>query len=255
MRKNFLCPRNGRQEDAPIFWSPIEWRVANATRLISINNNISTSRMWADADVVELGIRRRFRCTCRSRRPGMVAAVVMMLVVAGSRNNISGNSETNESEVIVYLGLGSIEAAFRATLYPEICMRTLLTKRVAYMATKSRTLVSSATQGEQNILGAVFHEAEARVPAKRVCYQTLASSIDQLRSAHAALLALSHLDAPASTNDTAVDDIKTALSAAMEFHTTCPIPRGPCCPSHEGEEKVIDYTSFKLSGHLHWLRI
>lgn len=147
-----------------------------------------------------------------------VAAVVVMLAM--SIRDPEAKYEVGRDE---FVGVEAIDAACRATFYPEVCRHTLLLKHRAYSANPqelTRMMVSSATHGVKNTLAAVVANRGTNTlgfAGERVCHQTLVSSVEQLDSVHSTLAEPSSSD----LNPAEFDDLKTKLSAAMEFHTTC----------------------------------
>ena len=150
-----------------------------------------------------------------------VAVVVVMLAVSGSdpaAKHAVGKAKPSDE----FVGVEAIEAACRATFYPEVCSHTLLLKHRAYSANPqelTRMMISSATHGVKNTLAAVLANRGTNslgFAGERVCHQTLISSVEQLDFVHSTLAA-SDVDLEPAT----FFDLKTKLSAALEFHTTC----------------------------------
>ena len=153
-----------------------------------------------------------------------VAVVVVMLAVSGSdpaAKHAVGKAKPSDE----FVGVEAIEAACRATFYPEVCSHTLLLKHRAYSANPqelTKMMVSSATHGVKNTLAAVLANRGTNslgFAGERVCHQTLISSVEQLDFVHSTLAASSSLDV--DLEPATFDDLKTKLSAALEFHTTC----------------------------------
>ena len=153
-----------------------------------------------------------------------VAMVVVMLTISSSdpaaKHEVGRAKPSDE-----FVGVEAIEAACRATFYPEVCSHTLLLKHRAYSANPrelTRMMVSSATHGVKNTLAAVLANRGTNTlgfAGERVCHQTLVSSVEQLDFVHSILAASSSSDA--DLEPATFDDLKTKLSAALEFHTTC----------------------------------
>lgn len=138
----------------------------------------------------------------------------------------------------------NIDAACRVTLHPETCNETLRSSGLhgpcCSKVVDARELmllsVSSAAQGVQNTMASVHALATTArrvqqplqlpivaVGALEVCDHTLSLSIHQLGAARADLqLLLLEAAAWKKVGTTSLlDDVKTRVTAAMEFHTTC----------------------------------
>jgi pectinesterase inhibitor-like protein len=137
----------------------------------------------------------------------------------------------------------NIDAACRVTLHPETCNETLRSSGLhgpscsKVVDARELTLlsVSSAAQGVQNTMASVHALATTArrvqqqlqlpivaVGALEVCDHTLSLSIQQLGAARADLQLLLEAEAWKKVGTTSqLDDVKTRVTAAMEFHTTC----------------------------------
>ncbi|CAM6012661.1 unnamed protein product [Sphagnum balticum] len=138
----------------------------------------------------------------------------------------------------------NIDAACRVTLHPETCKETLRSSGLhgpccsKVVDARELTLlsVSSAAQGVQKTMASVHALATTArrvqqqlqlpivaVGALEVCDHTLSLSIHQLGAARADLqLLLLEAAAWKKVGTTSLlDNVKTRVTAAMEFHTTC----------------------------------
>lgn len=111
-----------------------------------------------------------------------------------------------------------LDVACDVTFYPETCKETLVGIHRASPEEMTRTAVSSAARGVAKTLTTIVENrgGDERVglrPGESVCDQTLASSIEQLKASLAVL--------ESDVTQYPFDELKTRLSAAMEFHTTC----------------------------------
>ncbi|KAG0567377.1 hypothetical protein KC19_7G130700 [Ceratodon purpureus] len=128
--------------------------------------------------------------------------------------------------VVVFLGGSNtwlhspLDVACRATFYPETCKATLVGMHRASPEELTGSLVSNAALGVRKTLATVVGNGgggEVGLSSgERVCHQTLESSIEQLETSLATLTSVG-----SDVSRYPFDDLKTLLSAAMEFHTTC----------------------------------
>lgn len=148
-----------------------------------------------------------------------VATVVSVIVLLAASNSLQGKPGIITPQLA---GLQVFDAACGVTFHPETCMKTLLPYHRAHSSKPeelTRIVFSSASEGVRNTLTAVrAHKGNNGIgfPGSRVCQQTLMSSIEQLE---ASLEMLSELGSDVSQYP--FETLKTRLSAAMEFHTTC----------------------------------
>lgn len=144
--------------------------------------------------------------------------VILAIAIPVALNKAKHNAASNSVS-----GQANINAACNATYYPETCNQTLssnpgsggansrsLTKisvtsaQGGVLSTKSVVLALQGNSSNSNITDAV-----------QVCIDVLASSFQQLDTA------LSTLNTSISSLQLPFDDIKTWVSSAMAFHTTC----------------------------------
>jgi pectinesterase len=161
----------------------------------------------------------------------VLATVISNPVEVRLRSSKRGKNVENNLQMV---GLQAITAACRATLYPQTCRETLTDKHYAHSADSlglTRVLLFSASQGVKNTLASVVagNGAEKSLSivgggALEVCEHNLVRSLEQLEAADADLTAFSKFSSDVERDlwrSTSFDDIKTKVSAAMEFHTTC----------------------------------
>jgi len=161
----------------------------------------------------------------------VLATVISNPVEVRLRSSKRGKNVENNLQLV---GLQAITAACRATLYPQTCREMLTDKHYAHSADSlglTRVLLFSASQGVKNTLASVVAENGAEKSlsivgggALEVCEHNLVRSLEQLEAAGADLTAFSRFSSDVELDlwrSTSFDDIKTKVSAAMEFHTTC----------------------------------
>lgn len=151
------------------------------------------------------GAARRPDHSNTARRSCSIAAATLAIILL-----VVVSSNWPEFEDIEHLS--PLEAACDATFYPKTCRETL--PRNAKPHEFTRIAVASAAQGVMATLTAVLENRVAdgaQAAGENVCLETLASSIEELETSLALLRA----------SQPPLDELKTRLSAAMEFHTTC----------------------------------
>lgn len=172
-----------------------------------------------------LPLARRHRATLLGLAVVSAVAVVVVMLAISSSDPAAKHAVGKAKPSDEFVGVEAIGAACRATFYPKVCSHTLLLKHRAYSANAqelTRIVVSSATHGVKNTLAAVLANRGTNTlgfAGERVCHQTLISSVEQLDFVHSTLAASSSSDA--DLEPATFDDLKTKLSAALEFHTTC----------------------------------
>lgn len=107
----------------------------------------------------------------------------------------------------------SVTAACAATQHPDSCSDTLKNSTHSDAKIYTSTTVAAASSGiEETRLSVKNSETPENAPAVEVCEDTLNSALAVLE---AVLEELKTVDAAS------FDEIKTRVTAAMEFHTTC----------------------------------
>ena len=110
-----------------------------------------------------------------------------------------------------------VTAACAASQYPETCSETLANSTHTNAQVFTKTTATAASEGLVETRLAVRNsETPENAPAVEVCLDTLSTAAEEM---NAVIAALNSTDSDALKD--AFDDIKTRLSAAMEFHTTC----------------------------------
>ncbi|KAG0559500.1 hypothetical protein KC19_10G109900 [Ceratodon purpureus] len=143
----------------------------------------------------------------------VVAGVAVVMILFPWKQK-SGIEESRHGQLV---GVEAFDAACSATLYPSVCVETLLPNYRAHSTSSkglTEILISSASRGVARTLAAVLaNRGVSRIGfwGERVCHSTLVSSTEQLEASLAAM----------NSTHPRFDDIKMRISAAMEFHTTC----------------------------------
>nr|XP_024370380.1 pectinesterase 3-like [Physcomitrium patens] len=144
-----------------------------------------------------------------------------------------------------------VTTACSATQYPDTCSNTLQNSTHSDARIFTSTTVAAASTGvDETRLSIKNSQTPENAPAVEVCLDTLTSASAELE------VVLKDLN----TTDKAVlnatfDDIKTRLTAAMEFHTTCldalEEVGGPISPSVQAVSKKSTHSlhSETISSH------